>query len=224
VTAVDVAAALPDIDALQRRCRAVAILDAILSPEWEYRVYSYTAQWGDGDAATEIRDGSGNDCFIVFTPNGAFIKGFDHESPMAPGRIRPGQLWPGLVDDVPDVFTEFLSESAFADLDGMFSATFCIWRQHHDSEWRTGPIDYTGLPDRADPDGAHHLLDVLTDPTARSYRNFASSYFGVDLDPESLAHIFALRPLTQDVVARINPHATLDDLGPEITSAGYPTE
>lgn len=123
MTAVDVAAALPDIDALQRRCRAVAMLDAILSPEWVYRVYYSTAEWGGGDAATEIRDGSGNDCFIVFTPNGAFIKGYDHESPMAPCRTRPAQLWLGLVDDVPDVFAESLSEPAFADLDGMLMRT-----------------------------------------------------------------------------------------------------
>ena len=96
MTAADVAAALPGIEDLRRRCRAGAMLDAILSPEWEYRVYSYTAEWGDGDAAAEIRDGSGNDCFIVFTPHGAFIKGVDHESrwhPDAPAPRSCGPAW-----------------------------------------------------------------------------------------------------------------------------------
>lgn len=160
------------------------MLDAILSPEWEYRFYSHTAEWGDGASAAEIRDGSGNDCFIVFTTDGAFIKGLDHKSPMAPGRSRPARLWPGLVNDVPEAFTEFLTEPSFADLDGLFNATFCIWREHHDTQWRTGPIDYTGLEGRPDPDGAHQMLEVLTDPTPLSYRKFAASYFGVDLDPD----------------------------------------
>lgn len=69
------------------------MLDASLSPEWVYRFY--------------IRDGPGNDYFIVYTSDGAFIKGLDHESPMAPGRARPSRLWPDLVDAVPEVFAEF---------------------------------------------------------------------------------------------------------------------
>lgn len=222
MTAQEVAAALPDIDTLHRRCQAVAILDAILSPEWEDRYYSHTVAWGDGAEATEIRDGSGNDCFIVYTPDGAFIRGLDHESPMAPGRGRPPELWPGLVEDVPDVFADLVTEPALAGLDGVLNATFCIWRQHHDTEWQTGAVNYIGLNERDDPDGAWELLGVLTDPTPRSYRTFAASYFGVDPNLDAVAHVFDLRPLTQGIVHRINPHATLDDLGPDITSAGYP--
>lgn len=199
------------------------MLDAILSPEWEYRFYSYTANWGDGAAATEIRDGSGNDCFIVYTSDGVFIKGLDHESPMAPGRRGPSRLWPGLIDDLPEVFAEFTTEPAFGDYDGLFNATFCIWRQTDDSRWRTGEIDYSGLENRADPDGAHQMLGVLTDPTPQSYRKFASSYFGIALDPDVVAHIFNLRPLSQDIVRRINARVTLDDLSAEIVSSGYPT-
>ncbi|GAB7065820.1 hypothetical protein H7J06_26850 [Mycobacterium hodleri] len=223
MTAQEVAAALPDIDTLQRRSQAVAMLDAILSPEWEDRIYSYTADWGDGTAATEIRDGSGNDCFIVFTPDGAFIKGLDHESPMAPGRSRPPALWPGLVDDVPDVFADLVTEPAFASLDGVLNATFCMWRQRHDTAWRAGAVHYLGLGDRADPDGAWQMLGVLTDPTPQSYRTFAATYFEVDPDPVAVDHVFNLRPLTRGVVRRINPQATLEELGADITSANYPT-
>ena len=218
MTAQEVAAALPDIATLQRRCQAVPMLDAILSPEWVYRYYSYTADWGDGTAATEIRDGSGNDCFIVFTPDGAFIKGLDHESPMAPAP----DLWPGLVDDVPDVFADLVTESAFASLDGVLNATFCIWRQHHDTSWQTGAVHYQGLGNRVDPDGAWQMLGVLTDPTPLSYRTWAAGYFGVDPDLDAVDHVFNLRPLTHDVVRRINAQTTLEELAPDITSAKYP--
>ena len=37
---------LPDIDALKRLMQSMAMLDAILSPEWEYRCYSFNSKWG----------------------------------------------------------------------------------------------------------------------------------------------------------------------------------
>lgn len=224
VTALDIAAALPTIEILRGRSLAVSMLDAILWPEWEGRRYWYTADWGGGQSATEIRDGCGNDCFVVYTSAGAFIKGFDHESEMSPGRTRPPKLWPGLIDDVPEVFAEFLTEPAFLDPSGCFAATFCIWRQHGDNRWLTGPVDYATVRDRNDPDGAHDLLGLFTDSTSQSYRTFAASYFGVQTDPVAVSHVFDLRPLTQEVVARLNPDLTLDDLDADIRLAGYPTE
>lgn len=222
MTARDIAAALPDIDTLRSRCLAAAMLDAILWPEWEGRRYTHTADWGGGQSATEIRDGCGNECFIVYTTAGAFIRGFDHESPLAK-RPHPHQLWPGLVDGLPEVFAEFLTEPAFLGPDGMLAATFCMWRQPSDHQWHTGPVDYTGVPDIGDPDGAHDLLGLLTDPTTQSYRRFAADYFGVHPDPAAVSHVYGLRPLTQSVVVGLNADLALDDLGTDITLSGYPT-
>lgn len=145
-------------------------------------------------------------------------------NPNGPGRAGPSRLWPGLVDDAPDVFAEFVTEPAFAGFDGLLNAAFCMWRQHHDSQWRIGSIDHTGPLHLDDPDGAHRMLGLLIGPTPQSYRDFAVSYFGVDPDPAALAHVFALRPLTQDVVQRIHPLSTLDDLASDIASSGYPIQ
>ena len=228
MTARDVAARLPDIETLRKRCLAVATLDTILSPVWEDRRFSYTADWGGHASAAEIRDHSGNDCFIVFTTDGVFIKGFDHESPMSPYRRADTSdgsspiLWPGLVDGLPTVFTQFLTEPAFADPDGFPSMTFCLWRQYSDSQWHTGPVDFTGL-DRYDTDGAHDMLGVLCDPTPQAYGTFAFEYFDVDINPAALEHVFALGPLTDQIVQTINPHAALDDLARDFASSAYPT-
>jgi len=229
VTARDIAARLPDIDILRRRCLAAATLDAILSPVWDGRCYSFTADWGGDASAAEIRDGCGNHCFIVFTADGVFIIGFDHESPMSPYRRADArhsgspELWPGLVDGLPAVFTPFLTEPAFTGPGGVLAMTFCIWREHHDSRWCTGPVDFTAL-DRYDTDGAHEMLGVLCDPTpAEAYGTFAFEYFEVDLDPVALEHIFALGPITDQLVRSINPSATLDDLARDLASSGYPT-
>ena len=37
---------LPDVTRLKRLLQSLAMLDAILMPEWEYRYYSFNAHWG----------------------------------------------------------------------------------------------------------------------------------------------------------------------------------
>ncbi|WP_255801070.1 hypothetical protein [Mycobacteroides abscessus] len=222
MTARDVAVRLPNLDVLQQRCRSVAMLDAILCPEWDNRRYSYTQDWGGGLSTAEIRNGSGDDCFIVFTPQGGFIRGFDHESPMSPWRASPPTLWPGLTDGLPEVFAEFLTEPAFA-LDGTFAATYCLWRQQHDPTWQTGPVTYPEHRSGVSTDGADQFLnEVLTNPNSLPYQRFARDYFEMQPAPAAVEHVFALRPLTEPVVRALNPGIGLDDIADDIDNIGYP--
>jgi hypothetical protein len=68
MTAQDVAHQLPDIAVVRDRSRSLAMLDAILSPEWEYRYYSFDATWGPEDELASMRNGTGDDYAIVFSP------------------------------------------------------------------------------------------------------------------------------------------------------------
>lgn len=61
---------LPDIESLRRRSQALAMLDAIVCPEWEGRYYSFNASWGETEAMGSMRNGSGDDWFILFSPLG----------------------------------------------------------------------------------------------------------------------------------------------------------
>jgi len=36
---------IPDIETLRRLTKSVAMLDAIICPEWEYRYFSYDSKW-----------------------------------------------------------------------------------------------------------------------------------------------------------------------------------
>jgi hypothetical protein len=121
VNVTDVAAELPNIPLLRDRCRAVAMIEAIVSPDWESRYYSFDAAWSPGEEMASMRNGSGDAYSIVFGPAGVFVRGFDHESPMSPA--RNGDLWPGLVDAVPAVFGAQVNEPAFS-YDGRLAATF----------------------------------------------------------------------------------------------------
>ncbi|MFD6400224.1 hypothetical protein [Nocardia sp. NPDC060249] len=75
---------LPDIATLRRRCQAMAMLDAVLSPEWADRYYSYDAAWGATEELASMRNSSGDNWFIVFCAAGVYGQSFDHEAPSAP--------------------------------------------------------------------------------------------------------------------------------------------
>lgn len=67
---------LPGPPALERLTRSLAVLDAILSPDWEGRYYSFNAGWdaARGERMASMRDGCGDDWFLLFSPAGAFLK------------------------------------------------------------------------------------------------------------------------------------------------------
>lgn len=162
-------------------------------------------------------NGSGDAWSVVFSPAGVFIRGFDHESPMSPAG-NDDELWPGLVDGVPEVFSPYVNEPAFS-FEGTLGATVCLWRQTSDDRWHAGDIDF---PDRDDPDGADGLFEVLVDGTAVAYLRFAEDYYETDVDPEAVSAVFALRPLTDEVVRRLNPVLTVEDLVEDRGAIGYP--
>src|SRR5262245_49362203 len=147
---------LLDIDALKRLLQSMAMLDAILSPEWEYRYYSFNSKWAKGEQIGSMRDGCGDDFFALFNKHGCFLKGFVHTARMSPhwGRKRKG-VWPGVLDSVPKEFEGGLNEPAFS----MEDTTFCIWRQYGDDRWRRGEIKFPR--GWKDPDGSVALLSPL---------------------------------------------------------------
>nr|WP_218824409.1 hypothetical protein [Asanoa hainanensis] len=91
---------LPDIAVLRERCRALAMVDAVLSPRLEYRHYTFDAYWGPDEQLASMANGSGDEWSIVFSTAGAFVRGFDHESAMSPA-VNDYELWPGLLTGLP---------------------------------------------------------------------------------------------------------------------------
>ena len=204
---------LPGVDGLRRLLQSMAMLDAILSPEWEYRYYSFNARWAEGEEMGSMRDGSGDDFFVLFNAAGCFLKGFAHEASMSPAGQSPEQVWPGVLDGVPPDFARGLQEPAFR----MEDATFCLWRRSGDDSWQVGPVEW---PEGPDPDGSAGLLSPL-DGEPETYRAWAEDYYERDVDLAPVRAIYTHEPLTEALVAGLNPDVTLGELEADVVEIGY---
>ncbi|MGW4729659.1 hypothetical protein ACWEQC_10855 [Streptomyces shenzhenensis] len=131
-----------------------------------------------------------------------------------------GEPWPGVIDEVPELFQPFVEESAFTDEDGVPVVTACLWRGAMDDRWHHRTIAF---PDRAvDPDGATGLFELLVDRSPEAFQRFAEDYYEVPVDLEAVSQVYALRPLTQELVSLLNPEISVTDLTQDITETGYP--
>jgi hypothetical protein len=158
-----------------------------------------------------MRNGSGDEYSIVFSPHGVFIRAFDHESKISPF-ANDGELWDGLLVGLPQELQSQANEPAFS-YEGTLTATCCLWRQTGDATWNTGNPDLSDLRS----DGAR-LLAILCDSTGESYRAFATDYYEVDPDLGAVAQVYAGLPRTDQHVSLLNPDLGLADVVEEVTA------
>ena len=211
---------LPGIDRLEKLTQSIAMLDAILSPDWEYRYFSFNAAWDSSlnERMASMRNGEGDEYFLVFSPQGAILKGFDHEAPMSPWACEPVAVWPGVLDGLPAAFASFLVDPAFS----MGNCTFCIWREARDTHWQHGPIAFP-VGGTGDPDGSEGLMWMF-DCKPQTYVDFAAEYFEETLDIEVVQRIYAHETLTRVSAAKLNPQANWENLVKDADEIHYPIE
>ena len=182
--------------------------------EWDYRYFSFDANWGEGETLASMRDGSGDSYFILFNSFGAVIKGYGHESPMAAYAVDSGKVWSGVIDELPPEFEAILTDPAFAAEE----TSFCIWRKYSDSKWQTGKIEF---PDGEDPDGSEDLLFML-DGIPKTYQQWAMEYYEKDIPLDAVKAVYEHKPLTQQLVSSLNPERRFEDLESDLDEIRYP--
>jgi hypothetical protein len=224
MTAAQLAERLPAIGVVRRWSQSLAVLDAIMSAEREYRYFSFDAQFGPDQALASMHNGSGDEYSIIFTNDGAFVRGFDHESPLSPFIQTPRALWPGLLTGLPASLAAAAKEPAFA-MEGMPMMTVALWRLAGDEQWHHGQIadPQAWENEYADPDGSSWLFAQL-DGRAESYLSYASEYFERQLLAEAVTAVIEHRPLTAALVSALNPERSHHDLTGDLNRIGYPAE
>ena len=200
-------ASLPSAAALQRLAQSLAVLDAINSPDWEYRYYSYNPNWAPGEAVLEMRDGEGDEMLVLFRAEGCVINGFLHEY----DQPEKAQVTRGL----PEVFDSFLFEEPINSL----GTTFCLWYTPAHG-WQRGIVEN-------EDDGSEELLYIFDNDPA-TYAEWATDYYLDETDRRPLtaaavAPIYHHEVLTKAMVLALNEE--LEDwvaLAAELQEIGYP--
>ena len=186
---------LPSVDNLRRKLQAMAMLDAIIMPEWEYRYFSFNNNWdGEGkEMMASMRDGSGNGFFINFTDYGII------------GKVYYREISSNLAQDIaaiPSVFSSFLNEPAF----NILKTTFFFWRSNTDNDWFVSPSKSYEYP----------LLGLLAGG-AREYKCWAEEYFEISIDTIANEAIFNNLDINPDNMLAINPDVNLEDIKGDIS-------
>lgn len=202
----------PDPRTLGNRAMALAMLDAIICPEFEYRYFSFDGAWGDDEQLGSMRSGEGDHWFLHLGDFGAAIKGFVPQLPRGEARAMARQVR----REVPAEFDSFLHEPAFA----MDDVSFCYWRRSTDRAWNKVAHPDADLAQWSD--GSADFLSILMAP-ASCYYDYASDYFECEPPLASIEHLYALAPLTAAIVKSLNPQLSLDDAHAAARLIGYPS-
>jgi hypothetical protein len=201
--------ALPPAADLQRLCKALAVLDAINSPDWEYRYYSYNPAWSDDEQILEMRDGEGDQMLVLFRPEGCVINGYLHEY----DQPSKAQVTRGL----PDAFEDFM----FGEPVNSIGTTFCLWYTPAHG-WQRGIVEN-------EDDGSEELL-YFFDCQPATYAEWATEYYTDESDKkpvtaEAVAPIYRQEPVTKaKVLALVDEVEDWTMLATDLQEIGYPYE
>lgn len=192
-----VAVTLPAPSELERITKGLATLDALLSEDWESRYYSFNAAWAPKKAErlASMRNGSGDEWFIVFSPAGAFLKSFWHE-------YDAGDV-AAVYDGLPKAFAHQLKEPAFS----MNDVTFGGWCER---EWVL----------RGDAAPMRDELSLLTGDV-KAFCAYAAEYFESKIPAAAVSHVLDGRPLTAAVLKQLHCERTLAELKDDLREIGY---
>ena len=198
---------LPDRKTLQTICKAISVLDAIISQEWEYRYYSYNNKWADNEEFCEMRNGSGDQMLILFRQDGCVINGFAHEFEQ--------QDKEKLTKNLPSIFDEFI----FGEPVKTIGTTFCLWTTEQ-KKWQVGQIENY-------KDNSEEMLNIF-DGQPQTYIDWATDYFeesynesGIPLD--TVSKIYSGQTLTKEMVfSVVDELEDWEQLETDLNEIGYP--
>lgn len=188
---------LPEINNLKNISKKIALLDAVIEQDWEYRYYSYNGQWDDSEEMASMRDGEGNHYFILFKKNMCFIKVIDKEK----NSINEIKSKLSETDhNFKDELMEFLNEPAFY----IDELSFLYWNV--DGKWNS-----------IEPD-ENKWLNILIDPVSE-YVKFAENYYEVKLNINIISKIINENVKMKQLL-EINPDVDIDQLFEDIEEIG----
>ncbi|MFC5920927.1 hypothetical protein ACFPVS_09370 [Neisseria weixii] len=180
----------------------IALLEAVLSPEWGYRYFSFNAHWAPNQMMASMRDGSGSGWFALIDDYGIAVA----------ARIRyPADT--AVFQSLPEHWQHenFLREPAFTDT--VQHGNFCAYKADSGHEWII----------HAAPENAAAFAELFfaVNGDAGAYCDFAADYYEQDdLDCESVRNIIHNPTLSEADILAFAPDTDLDALQQDLHEIG----
>ena len=153
-----------------------------------------------------MRNGCGDDLFVLFSAKGAFIKGFGHE------------MWERCpietaYEDVPACFSAAVQEPAFSP----DQVTFCCWFSNDLGRWSSADIP----PFDPNENGSNEMLDALSGDSQK-YLSFVLEYYEIEANADSVSSVFNHTPITIELAQSLNSEIEYTYLLKELSEINYP--
>lgn len=184
------------IEQLSKKMKSLALLDAIIEQEWEYRYFSYNSNWSDSEEVGSLRDGSGGEWFLWISGESAGYKCLSPEDGLMP-ELHEAK------DSASAAFKSFIVEPAFS----MDQAT-CLWYLE-DSQWVKYGKSVNCLID----------LNTISDWAASDYQAWATEYYERDIDLGVVEKIFN-GEFSEELAKKLNPDIEINVLLAELPEIG----
>lgn len=191
---------IPPLNVMRSRFQSLAMLDAILMPDWELRYFSFNTKWGIDEMMASMRNGEGDGYFFLFCNGEVIGKIFCHDTPETE---TPRQI----LANVPSKFISFLNEAAFR----LDEITCCLWYTIGNSKWEASPVMKGEIP----------LLAFVQD-NGQYYRGWAEKYYEQMIPAAFVEMVFAHKPLTNQMLAKFLEKKAVKDLISDALEIGYP--
>lgn len=189
---------LPTISEVYGISQSLAVLDAILMPEWEYRYFSFNNSWNDHQAMASMKDGGGSHYYLLFDSKHTTCLGkvFDNHI-----RLMDGSM----VQDIAEL-APFLKEPSFEN----DVATLYFYNIGNNLNWQSIPFS-KDIP----------FLGFIKNKE-KAYIDWARDYYETEIAKEPIIDIFDHQPITEEMVKALNSDCTFLDLKSELDEIGYP--
>ncbi|HBC3450894.1 TPA: hypothetical protein KDY51_004810 [Vibrio parahaemolyticus] len=187
------------INQLKNKLKQLALLNAIIEPEWEYRYFSYNSEWSGDEEMASLRDSCGGEWFIWFSGD---LVGFKCTSPVD-GLVDEFQQ---LLQAFPQCYSEFVREPAFTMQTGS-----AAWYLHLDRLVKFG-FDINDLP----------TPETILKMSASDFCAFADSTYEVELSQQIVQSIFD-GDFNVESAIELNPEVEVSELLAELPQLGICT-
>ncbi len=191
---------------LKKYLNAMAVLDVVMQAKeqaWLRRVNVSSI----GKAyAFVIDNGSGDDLVVIFSDNGALIKGFDHESEYNQFAADEwdNAFFEYTFSDLPEEFAELLDE------DSRDNTTFCMWCMDDSDMWVQNEQEIND-EDEDDDGGKSYLLQYIR-KTPEDWCDWAKDYYETEIASDVVKKAYNGEPLTEEDVVKLNPERNAKDV------------